>query len=167
MIASNLQSWIRTQLCFMIDPVYFNPHHPALEIWLLKCSPHPLIMTEAAKSLIVVQSLSCVQLLLTPWTAVLQASLSFTISQSLLKLMSIKSVMLSNHLILCCPLLLLPSVFPIRVFSIESYKSLPNTNLPLPYCWHIPRIYVWNRNTIHNSFVCNKQTNGTQEENIG
>ena len=56
----------------------------------------------------------------TPWTAALQASLSFTVSQSLLKLMSIESVMPSNHLIFCCPLLLLPSVFPsIRVFSNE------------------------------------------------
>ena len=55
------------------------------------------------------------------WTVARQASLSFTITQSLLKLMSIESVMLSNHLILCCPLLLLPSVFPsTRVFSIES-----------------------------------------------
>ena len=57
----------------------------------------------------------------TPWTAAHQASLSFTISWSLLKLMSIKSVMPSNHLILCHPHLLLPSVFPsIRVFSSES-----------------------------------------------
>ena len=57
----------------------------------------------------------------TPWTAACQASLSFTISQSLLKLTSIKSVMSSNHLILCRPLLLLPSIFPsIRVFSNES-----------------------------------------------
>ena len=55
---------------------------------------------------------------MTPWTAALQAPLSFTISQSLLTLMSIESVMLSNHLILCHPLLLLPSIFPsIRVFS--------------------------------------------------
>ena len=62
-----------------------------------------------------------VQLFVTPWTAAHQASLSFTISQSLLKFMSIESVMLSNHLILCHPLLLLPSVFPIiRVFSNES-----------------------------------------------
>ena len=58
---------------------------------------------------------------MTPWTAAYQASLSFTISQSLLKLMSIESVMPSNHLILCRPLLLLPSNFPrIRVFSNES-----------------------------------------------
>ena len=57
----------------------------------------------------------------TPWTAACQASLSFTISQSLLKLMSIESVMPSKHLILCCPLLLLPSIFPgLRVFSNES-----------------------------------------------
>ena len=57
----------------------------------------------------------------TPWTAARQASLSFTISWTLLNLMSIESVMLSNHLILCRPLLLLPSIFPsIRVFSSES-----------------------------------------------
>ena len=57
-----------------------------------------------------VQSLSCVQLFVTPWTEALQASLSITNSQSLLKLMSIDSVMPSNHLILCHPLLLLPSM---------------------------------------------------------
>ena len=57
----------------------------------------------------------------TPWTAVCQASLSITNSQSFLKLLSIESVMPSNHLILCCPLFLLPSIFPsIRVFSSES-----------------------------------------------
>src|SRR5574337_374846 len=68
-----------------------------------------------------VQLLSHVQLFATPWTAGHQASLSITNSQSLLKLMSIKSVMPSNHLILCCPLLLLPSIFlSIRVFSSES-----------------------------------------------
>ena len=64
-----------------------------------------------------VQSLSCVQLFVTPWTAARQASLSITSSQSLLKFMSNESVMPFNHLILCCPLLLLPSIFPsIRVF---------------------------------------------------
>ena len=68
-----------------------------------------------------VQSLSHVRLFATPWTAAHQASLSITNSQSLLKLMSNESVMPSNHLILCCPLLLLPSIFPsIRVFSNES-----------------------------------------------
>ena len=68
-----------------------------------------------------VQSLSCVQLFETPWTAACQASLSITNSQSLLKLMSSESVMPSNHLILCHPLLLLPPIPPsIRVFSSES-----------------------------------------------
>ena len=68
-----------------------------------------------------VQSLSRVWLFGTPWTAACQASLSITNSWSLLKLMSIESVMPSNHLILCCPLLFLPSVFPsIRIFSNES-----------------------------------------------
>ena len=68
-----------------------------------------------------VQSLSCVRLFVTPWTAARQASLSIAKSQSLLKLMSIVLVMPSNHLILCCPLLLPPSVFPsIRIFSNES-----------------------------------------------
>ena len=65
--------------------------------------------------------LSCVWLFATPWAAVHQASLSFTVSLSLLKLMSIELVMPSNHLILCRPLLLLTSIFPsIRVFSSES-----------------------------------------------
>ena len=67
-----------------------------------------------------VQSLSRVQLFMTPWTAARQASLSITNSRSLPKLMSIESVTPSNHLILCYPLFLLPSIFPsIRVFSSE------------------------------------------------
>ena len=68
-----------------------------------------------------VQSLSRVQLFVIPWTAACQTSLAITNSQSPLKLMSIRSLMPSNQLILCCPLLLLPSIFPtIRVFSNES-----------------------------------------------
>ena len=68
-----------------------------------------------------VQLLSCVQLFATPWTAARQASMPITNSRTLLKLMSIESVMPSNHLILYCPLLLLPSIFPrIRIFSNES-----------------------------------------------
>ena len=68
-----------------------------------------------------VQSLSRVRLSVTPWTAARQASLSITNSWSLLRLTSIESVMPFDHLILCCPLLLLPSIFPnIRVFSNES-----------------------------------------------
>ena len=69
---------------------------------------------------VVVYLLSCVQLFATPWTSACRAFLSFIVSWSLLKFMSIDSVMTSNHLILCCPLLLLPLVFPsIRVFSNE------------------------------------------------
>ena len=78
-----------------------------------------------------VQSLSRVQLLATPWITTRQASLSITNSQSLPKLMSIELVMPSNHLILCCPLLLLPSIFPsIRVFSNES-----NLHIRWPKYW--------------------------------
>ena len=74
-----------------------------------------------SKTVIAVQSLSCVQLFATPWTSPCQVPLSSTISWSLLKFMSIESMMLLNHLILCCPHLLLPSVFlRIRVFPNES-----------------------------------------------
>ena len=70
---------------------------------------------------VVVQLLSHIWLFVTPWMAVLQAPPPSTISRNLFQFMSIESMMLSNHLILCCPLLLLPSVFPsIRVFSRES-----------------------------------------------
>ena len=78
------------------------------------------MVRKSSVSIVVVQSSSLVRLFAIPWTAAHQASLSFTISWSLLKLMSIESVMPSNNLILCCPLLL-PSIFPsIRVFSNES-----------------------------------------------
>ena len=84
----------------------------------LKISQSFLIMIVSLSS---VQSLSCVRLFATPWTAAHQASLSITNTRSLLKLMSIKSVMPSSHLILCRPLLLLPPIPPrIRVFSNES-----------------------------------------------
>ena len=73
-------------------------------------------------SSVVVKSHNCVQLLVTPWTAARQASLSFTISQSFLKLMSFELVIPSNHLILCHPLLFLSSIFhSIRVFSNASF----------------------------------------------
>ena len=68
----------------------------------------------------VIQSLSCVQHFATPWTAARQAPLCFTVSLSLFKLMSIESVMPFNHLIFCCPLLLLTSIFPsIRDFPVS------------------------------------------------
>ena len=78
-----------------------------------------------------VQSLSCVRLFVTPWTAACQASLLITNSWSLLTVMSTESVIPSNHLIFCRPLLLLPSVFPsIRVFSNESVL-----HIRWPWCW--------------------------------
>ena len=82
---------------------------------------HLLVLVDKYFEISSVHSLSCVWLFETPWTAIRQTSLSSTNSWSLLKLMSIESVMPSNHLILHCPLLLLPSIFPsIRVFSNES-----------------------------------------------
>ena len=82
------------------------------------------------KGIVAIQSLSCVQPFATPWTAAYQASLSFTIYQNLLKLMSTESVMPSKHVILFCPLLL-PSIFPsIRVFSSKSAL-----HIRWPKCW--------------------------------
>ena len=79
----------------------------------------------SASSTVVAQLLSHVWLSVTPWTAAHHASLPFTISWSLLKFMSVQLVMPSNHLILCCPLLPLPSIFSsIRVFSSESALSI-------------------------------------------
>ena len=86
-----------------------------------------------------VQSLSCVQLFGTPWTTACEASLSFTISESLLRFMSIESVILSNHLFLCHFLILLPSVFPsIRVFS----SDLAHCNRWSVY-WSFSNIQGW------------------------
>ena len=90
-----------------------------LSLWHLQDN---LCFTEFSLVLVVVvvQLLGCVWFFVTPWTAAHQSSHPFTISQSLLKLMYIESVMPSNHLILCCPLLLSPAIFPsIRVFSNE------------------------------------------------
>ena len=94
--------------------------HRSVLLWLWNCLFLPLIFSFLIVHVVSVQ-LSHVQLFATPWTAARQVSLSITNSQSLLKLMSIESVMLSKHLILCHPLLLLPSIFlSIRVFSNES-----------------------------------------------
>ena len=85
-----------------------------------KIKVYPYVSLFIRILVIVVQLLSHVQIFAATWTAAHQASLSFTISQSLLKLMSIELVMPSNHLILCGPLLLLPSIFPrIRAFPNE------------------------------------------------
>ena len=74
--------------------------------------PLLVLMAKCARGELVFQSLSHAWLFSTPWTGTHQAHLSMTISQGLLRCMSVESVMLSNHLILCCPLLLLPSIFP-------------------------------------------------------
>ena len=93
----------------------------SIEVWGLCCGHQDKDLEVGLGYFSAVQSFSRVWLLMTPRTAARQASLSITNSQSLLKLMSTESVMPSDHLILCCPLLLLPSIFPsIRVFSNES-----------------------------------------------
>ena len=86
----------------------------------LKKIIHDILRAITIPNIVVFQLLCCVWLFATAWTEALQASLSLTISRSLLKLMSIESVMTSNQRILCCLLLLLPSIFlSIRVFSNE------------------------------------------------
>ena len=94
---------------------------------------------------VVVQALSCVQPFATPWTAAHQAPLSF-ISQSLFKLMSIELVMPSNHLVLCCPFLFLPCIFPsIRVLSIVGiiqlleFVGLRLSFFVFCFCWQSAR----------------------------
>ena len=82
-----------------------------------KYQPFKYQMLRISNCISSVQSLSHVQLFVTPWTAARQASLSITNSQSLLKLMSIELVMPSNHLTLCCPLLFLPSIFPRNLYA--------------------------------------------------
>ena len=95
------------------------------------CDPITILIVWGLFSVSSVQLLSRVWLFATPWTAARQASLSITNSQSLPKLISIELVMSSNHLILCHPLLLLPSIFPsIRVFSSESVLCIR-----WPRCW--------------------------------
>ena len=87
--------------------------------------------TSEIRAFVVVQLLSHGQLFATPWTAACQASLSSTISWSWLKFMSIELVMLSNHLILCCPLLFLPSIFP----SIRFFSNEPALRMRWPKYW--------------------------------
>ena len=98
-----------------------------------------------------VQLLSHVWLFAIPWTAARQASRSITNSRRLPKLMSIESVMPSNHLILCCPLLLLPSIFPsIRVFSNESAQM----SLPQWCCYHWGRCLAYLIKSLASLLAC-------------
>ena len=104
-----------------LKTLFFNWKIIVLQNCLFVCFLSNLSMNQPSVQFSSVQSFSHVRLFVTPWTAACQASLSITNSWSLLTFMSIKSVMPSNHLIFCCPLLLLPSIFPnIRVFSNES-----------------------------------------------
>ena len=96
-----------------------SPLPPHISSNVANCPSHlmKLLLCQSVQSCL----LSCVWVFATPWTAAHQVSLSITISKSLFKLLSIESVMPSNHLIPCCPLFLLPSIFPsIRVFSSDS-----------------------------------------------
>ena len=96
--------WVCCLCCsFLSEIVSFAPAHVS--------NPYSPILLHLFVYCIV-QSLSHVRLFATPWTAACQASLSFIISQSLLKLMSTELMISSNHLIFCCPLLILPSIFP-------------------------------------------------------
>ena len=109
----SLENEQRSLCCFEIVPKYY------ISDSLFTIRATPFLLRDSCP--LSVQSFSCVRFFETTWTAACQASLSITNSQSLLKLMSIESVMPSNHLILCRPLLLLPSIFPtIRVFSNKS-----------------------------------------------
>ena len=115
-------------LCILVPWPEIKPKAPALTVWSFNHWTTRKVPTQSPFEghlflilwLFTVQSFSRVRLFATPWTAACQASLSFTITQSLLKLMSIESVMPSNHLFLCHPRLLLPSIFPsIGIFSSE------------------------------------------------
>ena len=115
-LMSNFHQSFPLYLCILY-PVLRSPYSEDMKTFTC------IIQSRGITSYVVVvfQSLSLVRLFATLWTAAHQASLSFTISWSLLKLMFIESVMLFNHLILCCPLLLLLSIFSnIRIFSNES-----------------------------------------------
>ena len=106
-----ISTWVFNKLCWHKTKTLRHTHQPS-----------PPVSPDGSSILHVVsvQSLSRVRLFVTPWTAAHQASLSISNSQSLLRFMSIESVMPSSHLILCHPFLLLPSIFPsIRVFSSE------------------------------------------------
>ena len=106
------------QLYIYIDPLFFR-FFSQLGHWRVLCRV-PCVIQQVFIQFSSVQLFSRVWLFVTPWTAARQASLSITNSQSLPKLISIESMMPSNHLILCCPLLHLLSIFPnIRVFSNE------------------------------------------------
>ena len=106
--------WYSSTTFYLSIAYKFHHHKQSCNNHICSCSCVYLF------DFVVIQSISRIWLFVTPWTTACQASLSFTISWSLFKFMSIKSMMLFNHFVLCRPLLLLPSIFPsIRVFSNE------------------------------------------------
>ena len=118
-------TWFKTGICTSKVSIYIHRYiYLGTHMCFIFMSTYTSYCIFVWVRVVVVQSLSCVWVFATPWTAALQASLSSTISQSLLKVMSSELMMLSNHLILlspCCRLFLLPSIFPnIRVSSNES-----------------------------------------------
>ena len=106
---------------------------------------------------------------MTPWTTAHQASLSFTVSQNLLRFMSIESVMLSNHLILCHPLVLLPSVFPMLLQMALFCSFLWPSNIPLYiYTWGFPDSSVGEESTCNAGDPCSIPVSGRSAgEGIG
>ena len=119
--------------------------------------------------LVVSQLLSHVWLFVTPWTTAHQASLSFTVSQNLLRFMSIESVMLSKHLILCHPLVLLPSVFPMLLQMALFCSFLWPSNIPLYiYTWGFPDSSVGEESTCNAGDPCSIPVSGRSAgEGIG
>ena len=121
--------------CDHVSPATAKPQRNRRVNWGLKSQQISMYQFYPTQKMTTVQFgslLSCVWLFVTPWTAARQASLSITNSQSLLKLMSIESVMPSNHLILCRPILLLPSIFPsIQLFIPSCWTSVSESQFSL------------------------------------
>ena len=130
-----------SSLMFLWDCYFYIPHVNAI-IWNLSFSIWLIPL-----SIVFIQLLSCVWLFLALWTIACQASLSFTISQSLLKLMSIESLMPFNHLILCHFLLCGPSIFP----SISVFPNDLALYIKWPKYWNLASASVFPMN-IHGSF---------------
>ena len=128
-------SWTKRSISLMLSLRLEFSDGRRSRLWLCKYvkslqERKPELFSSVLNS-VVAQSLSCVWIFATPWTAACQASLSFTITRNLLTLMSIESVMPSNHLVLCHPLLLLPSIFQsIRVNSSSPVFTMGATASP-------------------------------------
>ena len=125
----------------LTEQYLFSKHVPCLPVKIL------ILFV----SLDVIQLLSQARLFVTPWTAACQVSLSFTYFQGLLRFMSIESVMLSNHVILCCPLLLLPSVFP----SIRNFSNVLALHISWPKYWSFSISPSREYSGLISRFLCN------------